>query len=555
MAEVFEAHAHGEAGFRRKVALKRILAAHRSDEAFVRMFLDEARLLGRLHHANVVSIFDFGLVDGHPFQVLEYVDGIDAYRLHRDAPGGSLPPAIALAITLGVAHGLAHAHGAKDDDDAPLGVVHRDVTPSNVLCSWDGDVKLSDFGIAFARDRRERTSTGVIKGKAAYMAPEQLFGGKVDARTDVFALGCVLHALVAGQSPLARDGNVERLLKDGSMPLDEGVEEDIAAIITKATQRDRDQRYATATELGDDVSRALARRQAVDSRTALRTYLAEHRAAHERAERGKLDSLLQVELVLGERSGALRSFTTKQVGLGDAPTQPAPSNMPPPKTRAGAIEPTRAGSYDEERSAGEPTRRSSRWPLGALAAVVAIVMGIGVYTMREGPANATPPLAPIEPSRVAPSRVERVVEAPPAEIVPAERAPVAPTATPPSEPTTEPAIEPMIGPAIEPPRPRVRPDRLDPRPIVTAPPEEPVVSPTETGDVALGALAIGGEGARRAEIFIGGRSYGFAPRRIELPFGEHEIVLRRDDQVIATRSVRIDASHTRSAPARVIVEP
>src|SRR5687767_5106636 len=204
MAHVYEAVAQGERGFERRVAIKRVLPEHSADVSMRRMFLDEARIASRLHHGNVVQVIDYGTVDGDDLIVMEYVDGLDAMRavtlsLDRGEP---MPAALALHVVAEVAHALDHAHRLTGDDGAPLAVVHRDVSPHNVLLSWDGAVKLSDFGIAvFATRREEKTATGVVKGKLGYMAPEQAAGQRVTGAADVWSLGATLHALLVGAPP------------------------------------------------------------------------------------------------------------------------------------------------------------------------------------------------------------------------------------------------------------------------------------------------------------------------------------------------------------------
>src|SRR5688500_1305451 len=214
MAEVLLATAVGEDGFERRVAIKRMLEGGSSDPSFVRMFLDEARIASRLHHGNIVGLLDYGVVEGMPFHVLELVDGENAASLahlgaEHDAP---MPVEVALHLCVEVAHALDYAHRARDPSGRALGIVHRDVKPANVLVSWEGDVKLGDFGIALAHDRAEQTEDGVAKGTLAYMAPEQALHRDVGPRTDVFALGCVLHALVAGESPVTRSGGLAAVL-------------------------------------------------------------------------------------------------------------------------------------------------------------------------------------------------------------------------------------------------------------------------------------------------------------------------------------------------------
>lgn len=270
MAEVFEAVVQGDAGFERRVAIKRMRGAD-LDPAYERMFLDEARIASRLSHANVVAVLDYGVVDGRPFQVLELVDGIDASQLgaRLEAENRTIPCEIALYICVELGHGLACAHEAVDTAGIPLGIVHRDVSPHNVLVSWAGDVKLSDFGIAFAHDRSERTSGGVAKGKLAYMAPEQALGGRVDGRTDVFALGCVLHALLAGASPLADPDALSAFLAGDPLPIADDLPSDVRAIVERATARARHDRFESAREMTNALGVALAKRIDRDPKSML----------------------------------------------------------------------------------------------------------------------------------------------------------------------------------------------------------------------------------------------------------------------------------------------
>src|SRR6185369_12337045 len=173
MAQVLEAVCQGMDGFERRVAIKRLLPQHLRDGGRRRMFFDEASIGSRLHHGGVVQIFDYGLIDGAAFIAMEFVDGVDALR------------AVSLHVISEVAHALAYIHDVKDEHGEPLGIVHRDVSPQNILLSWDGDVKLSDFGIALSLGREEHTAEGVVKGKMPYMPPEQALGKRVDSAADV----------------------------------------------------------------------------------------------------------------------------------------------------------------------------------------------------------------------------------------------------------------------------------------------------------------------------------------------------------------------------------
>jgi serine/threonine-protein kinase len=270
MAEVFEATAVGERGFERTVALKRMLPemGRIHDDGF----LDEARIASHLHHANIVSVLDYGIADGLPFQVLELVDGLDLQTAL--ALGKALPPELALHVCTEVAYALSHAHGAHGPDGQPLGIVHRDVKPANILISYDGDVKLGDFGIAFARDRLQRTEVGVTKGTREFMSPEQWLGGELDARSDVFSLGCVLYALLTGTSPMGRT-RAEEMLEGQELTLDQSLPEDLAPIVARATRRQKKERYATAAELADALGAALQKRVQQSPKALLQKWMRE----------------------------------------------------------------------------------------------------------------------------------------------------------------------------------------------------------------------------------------------------------------------------------------
>jgi serine/threonine protein kinase len=274
MAEVWLATAHGDAGFTRRVAIKQLFA-RQHDASFERMFLDEARLTSRLHHQAIVSILDFGIERGRPFQVLEFIDGYDAWRLFNwgHEQNKPLPVGLALHICAQVGHALHFAHCAVDEAGAPLNIVHRDVSPQNVLLARAGDVKLSDFGIAFAEGRLEKTVGGIARGKPAYMAPEQAVRGAMDGRTDVFALGCVLHALLAGESALRDENSLVDLLAGVELKLSPSIPDDVRELIVRAVKRDKAERHETAEELALACAMLSAKYLSGDPRTELAAWV------------------------------------------------------------------------------------------------------------------------------------------------------------------------------------------------------------------------------------------------------------------------------------------
>ncbi len=214
MAEVFRATVEGPGGFSRSVAIKRILPEYGQDEWFTRMIADEARIVSRLAHPNIVQILDTGQIDDSWFIAFELVDGTDLFQLLQRiyARGQALPPHFACFIVAEVAAALDHAHSRRDEQGQPLGIVHRDVSPQNVLLSWLGEVKLGDFGIARAKERSSDTQAGTIKGKIYYMSPEQARGERVDHRSDLFSAGILLYEALCTQ-PLYDDDDALHLLE------------------------------------------------------------------------------------------------------------------------------------------------------------------------------------------------------------------------------------------------------------------------------------------------------------------------------------------------------
>jgi len=213
MAEIFLAVLRRDQGFAKTVVLKRILSQFGADPEFVRMFIDEAVLAARLSHPNVVQVYDFGNVEGVYFIAMEFVDGVDLRRLLRGAAENRVPVPLADIASIGesVCRGLAYAHEAADDHGAPLGIVHRDVSPHNILISRSGETKVTDFGIAKASARASFTAAGAIRGKVAYMSPEQATGRPIDARADQFSLGAVLWECLSGHRLFQGDSDLQVL--------------------------------------------------------------------------------------------------------------------------------------------------------------------------------------------------------------------------------------------------------------------------------------------------------------------------------------------------------
>jgi tRNA A-37 threonylcarbamoyl transferase component Bud32 len=255
-AEVYRAHLEGAEGFTKPLVVKRVRAALSAEPAIARMFIDEARLAQRLVHGGIVQIHDLGVDDGAPYLVMELVDGLSLAELLDDLHdrGERLALAEALHVVETVCDALAYAHRLTDEGGRPLGIVHRDVNPRNILVSREGLVKLADFGIAKRRGPAA-TLPGIIKGSIGYLSPEQAAGLPVDARSDQFAVGVVLHELVAGDNPYLDADTLERIRVTLEQPLpplprDGAVDDELQAIVARATAYDAAERFPSLAELG-----------------------------------------------------------------------------------------------------------------------------------------------------------------------------------------------------------------------------------------------------------------------------------------------------------------
>lgn len=250
MAEVFQGKLVGAEGFSRPVAIKRVLPAFADQPQFSELFISEAQLCARLRHSNIVSVLDFHRDPEHGlFLVMELVEGKDLSQL---LARGVVPTSVAIHLVAEVLRGLGHAHQLQPQEDGIRGIVHRDVSPQNVLLSWAGEVKLSDFGIAKSRAASQAAASIVIKGKPAYMSPEQAEGAALDGRSDLFAVGVMLWEMLTGR-PLFHGGSTQEILAalfllpiPSPRALRPELPDDVCAVTLKLLERDREGRYASA---------------------------------------------------------------------------------------------------------------------------------------------------------------------------------------------------------------------------------------------------------------------------------------------------------------------
>jgi len=438
MAEVYLARARGIEGFTKRVVLKRILPQYAMSEDFVKMFLDEARLAATLDHPNVVHVYDIGQTVGNYYFTMEYVQGQDVRTILKTEhkAGRAVPWGCALAIARGIAAGLHYAHDKTDLDGQALGIVHRDVSLSNILVSYDGAVKLVDFGVAKCVARETETRAGTLKGKIAYMSPEQCRGEPLDRRSDIFALGIILYELTTGTRLFAGESEFATLQKiateDVEPPSTRRADfpRELEDIILKALARDRDNRYASARDLQRDLEK-FAREHRIDmSSLQLSDYMQQVFAEDIKAQPS--DSGVGSASELARKAAELvgsepRDDSVLIVDASEEDDQPH-DGCPYPAASDGVHTAMFDGPLMQQLAAGTgeeaiievvpPTRvrSQSRWPARlALLAAAALVAGalIAMPALRDAPIAASP--APELPSLEPTAGVVNQVSATPAE--------------------------------------------------------------------------------------------------------------------------------------------
>jgi eukaryotic-like serine/threonine-protein kinase len=283
MAELFRAKLYGAGGFEKDLAIKKVLPQLSTDDAFVQMFMDEAMITVTLSHGNIVSVLDFGEMDGDYYLVMEFVDGVDLQSVIKksqeiDSP---IPPAIAGYIALQVCRGLDYAHRKVGPDGNPLLIVHRDISPQNILISFEGEVKIVDFGIARAASRITSTQAGVVKGKLAYMSPEQIAGEIVDKRADVYSAGIFLYEMLTnsrpyeGSTPQETMALITRGAYEKAHKRNKKVDKKLSAVVRKSLERNPKKRYLTAGEMAADLSSYLHRAGLYPDATTLAEFVSQ----------------------------------------------------------------------------------------------------------------------------------------------------------------------------------------------------------------------------------------------------------------------------------------
>ena len=281
MAEVFKAKSFGVEGFEKLVAIKRILPNIAEDEEFITMFIDEAKIAVQLNHANIAQIFDLGRIDDSYFIALEFVHGKDLRTIweRHKRRNLRLPVPMSAYIMTRVCEGLDYAHRKRDAGGREMNIVHRDVSPQNVLISYEGEVKIIDFGIAKAANKASKTQAGILKGKFGYMSPEQVRGLPLDRRSDVFSAGIILYELLTGERLFVGESDFSTLEKVRNVEIlppktyNQNIPDDLERIVIKALSKDPDDRFQSAYDMQEELQRFLIMSKAGFSRKELAAYM------------------------------------------------------------------------------------------------------------------------------------------------------------------------------------------------------------------------------------------------------------------------------------------
>lgn len=529
MATVYLARMDGAHGFEKLVALKRIHPHLVSERSYVEMFLDEARIASGITHPNVCSVFDFGEFEGEYYLAMEYLVGEPLARLCRRAGASNeqrnspLLPLKMARIIEEACEGLHAAHESKDPNGQPLNVVHRDVTPRNLFITYSGVVQVVDFGIASARQRVHRTSTGQLKGTVPYMAPEQIRGGQADRRVDIWGLGVVLWELLALRRLFRRDTEVESmyavLVGDIPAPSEKcpGVPAELDAIVMKALERDPEKRWSTAREMGQALHAFAASQADVVGAAELSNWMEELFPAGESRKREIM------ELALTE--GFQVRPASAQIG----------AEVSGARTIAGDLESALLSRALETKAVEEkPTEAPSKpkwlWPAvaaGVLMVPIAVAFGYQALTPEALPMAQVVPTEAAETAQAIESALPGSVPAdakPLAVEMPAEEPAVVPAE--PEAPSTE--ASPAVAVEAEPAKaatPKV-PTRVKAARKTRA--RKKQVRPAQAEPAATGLpghVKIVTKG-HSVEIYEGRKLLGKAPAKLTLPAGRHNLRLK-----------------------------
>jgi serine/threonine-protein kinase len=548
MAEVYLAETLGTAGFQKRLVVKRVLPELQTNPSFIEMFLDEARLAARLTHPNIAQTFDLGEADGSYYIAMEHVPGITLRALFTrlEERGLAFPVDAALRVMAQLLEALEYAHALADDGGTPLKIVHRDVTPANVMVTPQGGLKLLDFGIARAVTRQHRTQVGFTKGKVGFMSPEHLKGEPLDCRADVFSAGTVFYILLTGSAPFALKADSREDLRDmveGRFIAPRLRKPNLAPrleeILVKAMAKRREDRYLTAGAMLRDVEDYAAAERLLIGGRPLQELVTSVFPEFRQSAPGEASPV-------PPRLPPRGTPPTVDSEPAQALTATLDHRPPPPEARVT----TSSGEtlLDDEEPAGlevttpystlhavdgphrkSPKKKSSSAPSiladprGRWVAVVVAVVALGaaglvtarVLRDRSAPvaAVALPPTARPEPKPPAPVAQAEPVNAVKAEPLTVPTPPV--VDEPPKEPTSPQAEASVAPPKTPVDKPRVK--KAPPPPVVIAAAETPV-DPKSMGSVRVTSIPT-------AVVRVLGKTFGKTPVRFDLPAGMHRLEL------------------------------
>jgi serine/threonine protein kinase len=554
MAEVFLALSRGPSSFRKLLVIKRLHPHLSDDPQVVQMFLHEATLAARLHHAHIVQTNKVGSFRGQVFLAMEYLEGQPLHRVlsRLRAQDTQLPAPVAARIVADVLDGLHYAHELCDYDDSPLSIVHRDVSPQNVFVTYDGQVKLLDFGIAKAASVEAHTQNGLIKGKFSYIAPEQARGEAVDRRADLWSMGVTLWECLAGERPFRGNTDVAvlRATLSDELPLlceiAPQVPEELARIVERALQRERSLRYPSAQAFRDELEGWLS----TLSRPCTRTTLAGVMKAlfYDKIEERKeilRQCLAQVGDTEAEDPTPRRNVLVRAPNVHEEPTITYRAAVP----ARGTPMPMRPiGDAPVDALLPAPVR-AGWWKVAVVVAALSVAVLIALVRTAPRPltevvSSAAPVAALVPRALVAP----KPAPSPPA----AEPAPASePVRAPAPQASRAPALAPRPGSHARAPRQLARPTAP---PVVAAPSAE--VAPAAEAVVvapepAPGRLVL--DSTPYAVVSLDGKKLGITPIDVELPAATHTLTLRNPEQGLET-SYRVTIPPGERVSRRVALE-
>ncbi len=400
MAEVFKARMMGMEGFQKTVAIKRILPHLTDNDEFVTMFIDEAKLAAQLNHNNIIHIYDLGKIKGSYYIAMEYIDGWDLRSVLQKCrdKGITVPIPLSLFTASLLAGALDYAHRKRDFENRDLGLVHRDVSPQNVLISKEGEIKLCDFGIAKAASKASHTRAGALKGKLQYMSPEQAWGKEIDHRSDIFSLGLVLYEMLTGKRVFAGDSEMSVLeqVRNPQVPPPSTVNPEIPPkvdeIVLKALEGDPDKRYQSARELQRDINKVLRKMGGGPTASDLAEFIAG---------------------VMEPEAGAASGTGATPEKAAAAAVEPAPGEAAPPKEEVSPAEKPPVVLPDNTGITGInkfPEQSGKKPPMLWIGIAALIVIAVVLYFVFGRGGGEAPPVAVAAPT---PTPVPTVVASTP----------------------------------------------------------------------------------------------------------------------------------------------